>query len=141
MTLTGFSRVRSGFTIMEAMIATIILGLALGSVIAVASQCLRYLTDIRRTARSSQVLQQKMEDIRLLSWSQLQALPASFSDPNDSNGVYSGTIAQSAYDSYNGTTTVMKVTLTVKWNNQVHRALTNSLSTLVSNGGLNKYIF
>ena len=141
MMLPGFSRVRSGFTLLEAMIASIILGLALTSVIAVASQCMRYLTDIRRTARSSQVLQQKMEDIRLLSWSQLQALPGTFTDPSDTNRVYAGTITQTAFDSYNGTTTMMKVTLTVTWTNQVYRALTNSLSTLVSNGGLNKYIF
>jgi type II secretory pathway pseudopilin PulG len=134
-------RLTSGFTIVEAMIAATILGLALGSVMAVSSQCMRYLTDIRRTARSSQVLQQKMEDIRLLSWSQLAALPSSFTDPNDTNHVYAGTITQSAYDSYNGTTTVMKVTLTVTWTNQVYKILTNSLSTLVSNGGLNKYIF
>ena len=141
MTLTGFTRVRSGFTILEAMIATIILGLVLGSVVAVASQCLRYLSDIRRTARSSQVLQQKMEDIRLLSWSQLQVVPGTFTDPSDTNRVYAGTIAQTPYDSYNGTTTVMKLTLTVTWTNQVGRVLTNSLSTMVSNGGLNKYIF
>jgi len=141
MMLPGFSRVRSGFTLLEAMIASIILGLALTSVIAVASQCMRYLTDIRRTARSSQVLQQKMEDIRLLSWSQLQVLPGTFTDPSDTNRVYAGTITQTAFDSYNGTTTMMKVTLTVTWTNQVYRALTNSLSTLVSNGGLNKYIF
>jgi Tfp pilus assembly protein PilV len=141
MTLTRITKAQSGFTILEAMIASIILGLALGSVVAVASQCMRYLTDIRRTARSSQVLQQKMEDIRLLSWSQLQALPSTFTDPNDTNHVYTGTITQTAYDSYSGTTTVMNVTLTVTWTNQVYRVLTNSLSTLVSNGGLNKYIF
>src|SRR5947208_6006186 len=126
MMLPGFSRVRSGFTLLEAMIASIILGLALTSVIAVASQCMRYLTDIRRTARSSQVLQQKMEDIRLLSWSQLQVLPATFTDPSDTNRVYAGTITQTAFDSYNGTTTMMKVTLTVTWTNQVYRVLTNS---------------
>src|SRR5437867_1029588 len=130
-----------GFTLMEALVATMILGFALASILGVAGRSMRYLNDIRRTARSSQVLQQKMEDIRLLSWSQLQALPGTFTDPSDTNRVYAGTITQTAYDSYNGTTTMMKVTLTVTWTNQVYRVLTNSLSTLVSNGGLNKYIF
>lgn len=140
--LRRFSRVRSGFTILEAMIASIILGLALASVVAVASQCLRYLTDIRRTARASQVLQQKMEDIRLLSWSQLTSLTNIFTDPNDTNHIYAGKIVQTAADSYSGTTTVMKVTLNVTWTNQTaHKVVTNSLSTLISNGGLNKYIF
>jgi prepilin-type N-terminal cleavage/methylation domain-containing protein len=142
--LNRFSKVQRGFTILEAMVATVILGLALGSVVAVASQCLRYMTDIRRTARSSQILQQKMEDLRLLSWSQLTALTNTFSDPNDTNHIYAGRIVQSAYSSssYGTTTTVMNVTLTVTWTNQAAgRVLTNSLSTLMSNGGLNKYIF
>ena len=141
MTLIRLNRSKSAFTLLEAMIAAVILGLVLGSVIAVASQCLRYLTDIRRTARSSQILQQEMETIRLLNWSQLGALTSAFTDPNDSSHIYAGTVTQTAYDSYNGTTTVMKVTLTVTWTNQSHRVLTNSLSSLVSNGGLNKYIF
>jgi Tfp pilus assembly protein PilV len=140
--LKRFSQVRSGFTILEAMVATVILGLALGSVVAVASQCLRYLTDIRRTARSSQILQQKMEDIRMLNWTQLTTLTNVFTDPNDTNHIYTGRIIQSADSSYGTTTTVMKVTLTVTWTNQAAgRVLTNSLSGLVCNGGLNKYVF
>jgi type II secretory pathway pseudopilin PulG len=133
---------RSGFTLMEAMIATSILGLVLGSVLAVVGECCRYLTDIRRTARASQVLQQEMETVRLMNWTQIQALPSAFSDPSDTNNIYAGTITRSSCDSYNGTTTVVKVTLQVTWTNRVaNRVLTNTLSTLISNGGLNKYIF
>ena len=134
---------REGFTLLEAMIATMILGLVLASVLAVVSQCARYLTDIRRTARASQVLQQEMEYVRLLDWSTLQSLTNTFSDPSDSKHIYMGTIAKSAYSSSNfgTTTTVEEVTLTVSWTNQVNRVLTNTLTTLVGNGGLNKYIF
>lgn len=130
-----------GFTIIEAMIATMVLGLVLGSVLAVTSQSARYLGDLRRTARSSQVLQQKVEDIRLLSWSDVQALPATFTDPSDADGLYSGHITKSAYDTYNGQTTVTRLTLYVVWTNSNSHVMTNSLTTLVSNGGLNKYIF
>ncbi len=130
-----------GFTLIEAMIATMILGLVLASVLAVVSHSTRYLSDLRRTARSSQILQQKVEDIRLLSWSELLALPSTFTDPSDADGLYAGTITQSAYDSYNGATTVMKLTLLVTWTNNNQRVMTNTLTTLVSNGGLNKYIF
>jgi hypothetical protein len=38
-------------------------------------------------------------------------------------------------------TTVLRVTLTATWTNQTHRVITNTLTTLISNGGLNKYIF
>ena len=137
-----FSRNRSGFTILEAMIASMILGLALGSVLAVASHCLRYVTDIRRTARASQVLQQKMEDIRLLNWTQVTSLTNVFTDPNDTNRIYSGRIIRTTNDFYGTTATVLNVTLLVTWTNQsAGKVVTNSLSTLMSNGGLNKYIF
>jgi prepilin-type N-terminal cleavage/methylation domain-containing protein len=134
-------RNQRGFTIIEAMIATMILGLVLGSVLAVTSQSARYLSDLRRTARSSQVLQQKVEDIRLLSWSDVQSLPTTITDPNDADGLYSGFITQAAYDTYNGQTTVTKLTVGVVWTNGNSRVMTNTLTTLVSNGGLNKYIF
>lgn len=130
-----------GFTLAEAILATLILAFVLSAVLAVASQSARYLTDIRRSARASQVLQQEMEYIRLLDWTALQSLTNSFTDPSDSNRTYAGTITQSNYDSYGSTPTVVKVTLAVTWTNQVNRVLTNTLTSLVSNGGLNKYIF
>jgi type II secretory pathway pseudopilin PulG len=134
-----------GFTLMEAMIATAILGLSLAAVLAVLSQSARYITDIRRAARSSQVLQQEMENIRLTNgWSGLLGLNnTTFLDPGDSNHLYAGRITQAAYapSVYNGATNVVIVTLTVTWTNQVNRVSTNTLSTLVGNGGLNKYIF
>jgi type II secretory pathway pseudopilin PulG len=132
---------KDGFTLLEAMVATMILGFVLASVLAVLSQCARYLTDIRRSARASQMLQQEMEYVRLLDWSTLQSLTNRFTDPSDTNHIYTGTITQSAYSSYGSTTTVEEVTLTVTWTNQVGCILTNNLTTLVSNGGLNKYIF
>jgi Tfp pilus assembly protein PilV len=132
----------AGFTLAEAIVATLILAIVMASVLAVASQSARYLTDIRRTARASQVLQQEMEYIRLLDWAALQSLTNTFTDPNDTNHIYTGTITQSSYDTYGlTTTTVVEVTLTVTWTNQVNRVLTNTLTTLVGNGGLNKYIF
>jgi prepilin-type N-terminal cleavage/methylation domain-containing protein len=130
-----------GFTIMEVMIAAAILGLVLASAIALGGQAVRYVADIRRTARASQVLQQKVEDIRLLSWSQLAALPSTFTDPNDTAGIYSGTVSQIPYDSFGGATTLVKLTVTVTWTNQAGVPLTKSLTTVVSNGGLNKYIY
>src|SRR6266404_6718472 len=125
---------KDGFTLLEAMTATLILGFVLASVLTVLSQCARYLTDIRRTARASQVLQQEMEYVRLLDWNALQSLTNQFTDPSDSKHIYAGTIATSAYSSFGTTTTVEEVTLTVTWTNQVNRILTNTLTTLVGNG-------
>ena len=132
---------RSGYTLAEVMIASIIMALVLVSVMGIVGRSVRYLSDIRRTSRSSQVLQQEMENIRLMTWSQIQALPNSFSDPNDPNHLYAGTVSTRSFDTYSGTTTVLAVTLTITWTNQsASRVLTNTLTTLVCNGGLNKYI-
>ena len=132
---------RSGYSLAEVMIASIIMALVLGSVMGIVGHCVRYLSDIRRSSRSSQVLQQEMENIRLMPWSQIQALPSTFSDPNDMSHLYSGTINTTAFDTYAGTTTVLAVTPTITWTNQsANRVLTNTLTTLVCNGGLNKYI-
>jgi type II secretory pathway pseudopilin PulG len=132
-----------GFTLAEAMLATLILVFVMASVLSVASQSARYLTDIRRTARASQVLQQEMENIRLTNvWTGLTGLAnTSFSDPSDSNHLYAGSITESNYYSFGSTTTVEEVTLTVAWTNQVGKVLTNRLTTLVGYGGLNKYIY
>src|SRR5579859_6559821 len=113
------SRARSwsekGFTLVEAIVATLILAIVLVSVLAVASQSARYLTDIRRTTRASQVLQQEMEAIRLMDWTTLQALTNSFTDPNDTNHIFAGTITQANYApaAYGTTNTIVTVTLTV----------------------------
>jgi Tfp pilus assembly protein PilV len=133
---------RGGFTIIEVMVASSILLLAIVSVIATAGQAMRYLTDIRRTARASQVLQQKMEDIRIITtWSNLTGLAGTtFSDPANP-GLYKGSVTESNWDTYGGTTNIVLVTLTVSWTNQTNRTLSNSLSTLICIGGLNKYIF
>ena len=135
-------RQQGGFTLIEAMVASIILGVVLVSLLLLSSRCFHYLTDIRRTARATQVLQQKIEDIRLLSWSSLQTINTSFVDSNTVlNTVYTGNIFTNSYDTYAGTATVMQVTLRLTWRDRTDSTQTNYLSTLVANGGLNRYIF
>ena len=132
---------QSGTSFVEALIAACILLLVLGSVLGIMSQSYRYLANIRLTARSSQILQQKMEDVRLLSWGSLQTISSTFSDPNDTNHIYTGTTALSDYDSYSGTTTIKRVTLSVTWTNRNSLVATNRLTTLIANGGLSRYIY
>ena len=126
------------------MIASMILMLALGSVLALASQGFRYISDMRRWARSSQVLQQKMEDIRLINqWSALQGLNNTyFSDNNPTGFFYVGVIDidPSSNPSY-PTSMVARVTITVTWTNSMYKICTNRLSSVVCKNGLNKYIF
>lgn len=130
-------------TLLEAMIAVMILSFVLVSVLAVCSHCYRYITDLRQAATSSQMLQQKVEDLRLVTnWSSLTAL----ANTTFSNSNYPGLLGRISEVNYTAsdfgsTTTVIKVTLSVTWTNRSRTVITNSLSTLIANGGLNSYIY
>jgi prepilin-type N-terminal cleavage/methylation domain-containing protein len=136
-------RVEHGFTLIEVLIGSAILVFALVSALAVATHGFRYIADMRRAARSSQVLQQKMEDIRLVTiWTNITLLNnTTFSDTNLPGCRFSGTIRTSTYETYLGSPVVTRVTLTVTWTNQSRLVLSNSLSSLFCKDGLNSYIF
>jgi len=133
----------AGFTLIEAMLASMILMLSLVSVLALASRGFQYIRDLRSWARSSQVLQQKMEDIRLMNvWTNVWALnDTTFTDSTLTGMIYSGKIVISAYDPPYPVDYAANVTLSVTWTNSANRVLTNRMSTMVCKNGLNKYIF
>ena len=136
-------RGQTGFTMVEATVASVILALALVSVLALGARAFRYLSDMRHWARSSQVLQQKMEDIRLVTvWTNVWALQnTTFKDSSLTGMVYNGSIDISSYDPPYPTDFVAQVTLTVTWTNSTYKVVTNRLCSLVCKNGLNKYIF
>lgn len=133
----------AGFTLMEAMIASAILLFALGSILALASAGFRYVNDMRRWARSSQVLQQKMEDIRLITvWTNLWALNnTTFTDHSVSGMPMSGQIRVTSYNPPYPTNFFARVTITVTWTNSSRSVVTNRLTAAICQNGLNKYIF
>jgi Tfp pilus assembly protein PilV len=132
-----------GFTLLEVLVGSTILVFALVSALAVATHGFRYIADMRRTARSSQVLQQKMEDIRLINvWTSITALDnTTFQDTNLPGCIFFGSIQTSTYETYLGSPVVARVTLTVTWTNQTYHVQTNSLTSLFCKDGLNSYIF
>lgn len=135
-----------GFSILEALVGSTILIFGLASVLAVATHGFRYIADMRRDARSSQVLQQRLEDIRLITvWTNVLTLGnTTFTDTNLPGTRFNGQVTVSAYppyDSYGGAPIVSRVTLLVTWTNRNGKILTNRLSSLVCKDGLNSYIF
>lgn len=67
----------SGFTIAEVMMASFVMIFGIASAIIVLQSGLRSLDTARNTTLASQLIQSEMERIRLLSWSAVNALPAS----------------------------------------------------------------
>lgn len=66
-----------GFTIAEVMMASFVMIFGIASAIIVMQSGLRALDTARNTTLASQLIQSEMERIRLLSWSGVNALPAS----------------------------------------------------------------
>src|SRR5262245_11913760 len=88
-----------GFSLMEAMIGTAILGVALIPLLGGISFCLNWVREARENLRATQVMIEKFEVIRLLTWEQLNTpgfIPATFevpSEPGRTNGMtYKGKI-------------------------------------------------
>jgi Tfp pilus assembly protein PilV len=140
---TKIQRRVGGYTLIEAMIASMILIFVLASVLALAGRGFRYLTDLRRWARSSQVLQQKMEDIRLMTiWTNVWALDGTSFTNLDIVGVpYGGNIDVSPYNPPYPTNIAAQVMITVTWSNTTGGVVSNKLCSIFCANGLNKYIF
>ncbi len=132
------SKRTAAYTFVEVMIAALLLGTSILSVLVITSHSAQIVSDSRHVTYSSQLLHDKMEQIRTLTWGNLGTL-SSFVDTNDPSTTYSGTITQAVYDSYKGTTTVINVTVAVAWTNQNGRVSSNSLSTVITRGGLSTY--
>ena len=123
---------------MEVMIASVIMAFVLVSTMAVVSHASVYLADLRLRVSSSQILQQRVEDLRAMNWAQLSACPPTFTNGGDTNGTFSGFVIISSYQTFSGADTVMKATVTVTWTNRHSHLVSNQPTTLISNGGINK---
>ena len=69
----------SGFTILEVAIAAFVMTVTISGAIVVLQTGFRALDNARNTTLSAQIIQSEMERIRLLSWTTVNALPASSS--------------------------------------------------------------
>ena len=125
------------------MLASMILILSLVSVLALGARGFKYIRDLRSWARSSQILQQKMEDVRLVTvWTNVWALNnTTFKDTSVSGMVYNGKIVISSYDPPYPTDYAACVSISINWTNSANRRLTNTMTSLLCKNGLNKYIF
>jgi Tfp pilus assembly protein PilV len=130
------------FSIIEVMTASTILALSITGTLSLSVHSLVIMDNVRDFSRANQILQEKMEDIRMLAYSKVQTLPSSFYDPNDPDHRFSGTITKQSYHTdWLGNEKATLVTLKVSWEDKYGKIRTQSLSTVFSSGGLNVYIF
>lgn len=146
-------RRRDAFTLVEVMIASGLLTIMVVSLYAGISFGFTSINVARQKLRATQIALEKMEIIRMTSWSQINSngfIPRTFtapffpsSNPNNPDGglTYYGTTTitnatvNSAYDSE-----LRLVTVELKWTNAaVEQRL--EMSTLVAQYGMQRYIY
>lgn len=69
---------RRGFTIIEVALATLVMALGISTCLTALQSGLKAVDTARNTTLASQILQSQMEVIRLQNWSQIQALPSTY---------------------------------------------------------------
>jgi Tfp pilus assembly protein PilV len=130
------------FTLVEVAVGGTVLVLAIIGTLTMASQSYLLTQHIREFSRANQVLQQKMEDVRLLTFSEVQALPATFKDPSDTKNFYAGTITKETYRTdATGAVVSLKVTLKVTWKGRASQSRSQTLVSVFTRNGLNDYVF
>ena len=142
-------------TLIEVIVATVIIALAGAGIIGSINYGM-YITQLaRENGRATQIMLEKLESIRLYSWSEVTNsgfVPATFVDFYDPQGAtnnqgvtYNGTMTVSnaafsgATPSYANNMRQFTVTLTWTGNGGVTR--TRSLNTYVAKDGLQNYVY
>src|SRR6185503_1884382 len=138
------------FTLMEVMLAVVIVGVEFVSLYVAISQGFAVVQSARENLRATQIMQEQVEVIRVLDWEKVTTTPspwnfsANFYPANGTNpGItYSGTIAVTDAPVPGAYAADMRlVVVSLSWTNGANsRAMRNrELRTLVSRYGLHNY--
>jgi prepilin-type N-terminal cleavage/methylation domain-containing protein len=139
------------FTLVEVLIGLVLLSGMAASLYMGMGQGFAVIQLARENLRATQVLQEKMEAIRLVNWTQINTpgfVPATFeapfyatADQTDGGLTYAGQVTISSFPyttGYSGD--LLQVEVTLRWlSGNVVRS--RQMRTLVSNYGLQKYIY
>lgn len=127
---------RSGFTLVEVLVSVFVLAISLTGSLLVLTRCNVFVSETRQRSIASQAVKEEMEEIRDLSYVSILAMGNTFittSMDNLTNPVGTLTIDDALSDS-----DIRRVTATLAWDSQQGRSLSTSLSTYITNSGINK---
>ena len=136
-------RTAEAFTILEVMVAVIVLVFALTSSITVMQSGFQALDTARNLTTAGQIMENEMESLRLKNWPQIQALqdagnvPAT-PDPNLGPAAARFTCTRTISDLK---ADMKQITLTTTWKGTDGRAHTVSYLTRYGKNGLNDYYY
>lgn len=128
-----------GFTIVEVMVAAIVLLFGVVSAVTTSQRGLQALDTARNLSAASQLMQSEMERVRLMSWAQLQTLQQSGN---------TAVVIDSTSQRFTCTreitdlkTDMKQITLVATWNGYDGRPHTARLITRYGKSGLNDYFY
>jgi prepilin-type N-terminal cleavage/methylation domain-containing protein len=162
------ARGRAAFSLMEVMVAVAVVGIVFVSLYAGITSGFGVINQARENLRATQVMQDRMEEMRLYTWEQISSfgtstsyIPSVFSEPfyptstnlaasdinvgsaatnSGNNFTYFGTISiTSAGLTESYSNDVKKVSVTLIWTNGVQR--TRTMSTFFSQYGMQNYLY
>src|SRR5439155_20000335 len=143
---------RKAFTLIEVMMAISIVSFLFASLYLGFGQGFAVIQTAQENLRATQILQERMETIRLYTWEQMNTsgfIPATFTAPYDAASTqstgglaYTGTITISAApmtESYAGDHKL--VTVGLNWASSTTTQHRRQMSTIVSRYGLHNYYY
>ena len=150
-TYDGRRREKAAFSLIEALVAVALVGVMFVSMYAGISNGYAFARVTRENLRATQILQEKMETVRLYTWDQLNTagfVPTNFfegfyvgSGTNDGGLTYTGRVSIASAPLTEGYGTNMKmVTINLSWKSG--RVVRNrQMQTLTAKHGLQSYIY
>ncbi|MFA6961326.1 MAG: hypothetical protein WC205_11290 [Opitutaceae bacterium] len=136
------------FTLVEVLGAAFVMALAIGSCIIALQAGIKNIDYARHLTLASQVLQSQAESVRLLSWTQIQALPSTATVVNidsvfaankgDANDF---TLTMQSLPVTDRETTMREITLNVTWTSTFGTTHSRSFVSRYSKDGLHDYYY
>lgn len=135
-------RRNDGFTLVEMIVASLVLGMVFISSIATLTYGYKLMENARFNTLASQVIQSEIETLRLKNWSQLNALPS-----HGTIAISSG-MATAAFNKFTGWRTVSlvrtdtkRIVVGVQWTASSGQVHSRRYTTFMTKDGLNDYYY
>lgn len=143
---------RGGYALPEVLVATVVLAMIASAFYAALSSGFLITQAAREDLRATQIMMQKMEGLRLCTWSQISSYTFQEQyDPMSGTNrgtVYTGTVTSNAvagdYSGVSYRTNLCLVTLTLRWtnsNSRIAMAHERKMQTLVGRYGMQSYLW
>ncbi|HVU35007.1 MAG TPA: hypothetical protein VHE61_16355 [Opitutaceae bacterium] len=141
-------RVREGgFTIMEVAMATFVMAFGIATAIIVMQAGYRQIDLARGTTIAAQIIQSEMENLRMMSWTGISALPAtqtidgSTYFPSNPTVASKYTITRTVTANSTYPTEMVDITVAVTWNTYDGRSHTREYTAQYAKNGLYDYYY